>query len=1128
MWSAASQSTDSTDHTGCADRWCSSSPDPRHPRSRWVSFSRSGAGLAVFLAPLLAAAALCPGQQKAPERAAATQPASRPSVPKIAVLPTPQTTEQEILARIQQTKDAGGIKEDERKAVLALYTQALEQIRSAKEFTDKAKAFEQAVKDAPEQLRRFAEAASQPATQPAVRIPQDLSLAEMEAKLKQFQLELTDLTKTATALAGELKDRQARRAQLPERLSEAQAKLKDAEGKLAALAASTDPPRVKDARQALLKATQEALRAEIDAYQRDMATDEMRGALLRAQQGALARQTSRAQAIIKAWQEAVHRRRDEETRRQLAAARRAEREAAQKHPVVQNVTRRNRALAELRAGPEGLTAKQKTVSQSLQAANSQRTKLEKSLERVQKMVAEGISADLVAILLRQHRAELPDIRAYRQRAAARRAEISQARLKLMELNELALRCSDVAAQAQRLVASAEPPVPAHRRQDVREQVQEALQDCKQLVEPLIKEYESYANVLLELNTAERKLVAVTEEFADYIGERILWTRSTSPLELSDLVRCAAALAWLADADSWKEMPSALWAGFRNRLLGTVLVLLVLAALLTFRRRLVALMVAHPKGHSARGGAGFWHSVHQLLLAAGLAVVAPGAMWLVGWLLVSAGARTVLPFALGRGLVVTAGVWLPLALLRKICRKGGLAAAQFGWSADGLARIRRCLFVLAAAGLPLVFLHAVMEAQDNAAHRDSLGRLALMAALVIAAIWLGRLLHPRGRLVRNSRAARERRWAYRLRLVWYPLIVGAPPALAVAAAAGYHYTAAHLGGRLWMQAWLVVGLVMLQALFERWIRAARQRLAQRAQARRGLLAPAAAGRGPAVADAAIKAQEEELDASTMDAQTSQFARYVIAAMLIVGIWVIWGEVLPALNILRRVELWTVSADGTRAAVTLAHLLGAILVFVLTVVAGRNIPGMLEITLLQRLRVDAGVRYAVTRLARYAISVVGVVIALNLIGVKWQHVQWLVAAMTVGLGFGLQEIFGNFISGLILLFERPIRVGDVVTVGETTGTVTRIRIRATTITNWDRKELVVPNKEFITGRLVNWSLSDQTLRLRIPVSIVYGSDTQLAKEKLLRVAQENPNVLDDPAPQALLLKFSELSPKPVKRA
>ena len=140
-------------------------------------------------------------------------------------------------------------------------------------------------------------------------------------------------------------------------------------------------------------------------------------------------------------------------------------------------------------------------------------------------------------------------------------------------------------------------------------------------------------------------------------------------------------------------------------------------------------------------------------------------------------------------------------------------------------------------------------------------------------------------------------------------------------------------------------------------------------------------------------------------------------------------------------------------------------------------------------------------------------------EWNKLQWLVAALSVGLGFGLQEIFANFISGLIILFERPVRIGDVVTIGNLSGTVSRIRIRATTITDFDRKEIIVPNKTFITGQLVNWSLSDTVTRVTIRVGVGYGSDLELVRRLLLQIAQHNPRVLREPNPMVYFLNFGE---------
>jgi len=189
--------------------------------------------------------------------------------------------------------------------------------------------------------------------------------------------------------------------------------------------------------------------------------------------------------------------------------------------------------------------------------------------------------------------------------------------------------------------------------------------------------------------------------------------------------------------------------------------------------------------------------------------------------------------------------------------------------------------------------------------------------------------------------------------------------------------------------------------------------------------------------------------------------------------------------------------------------------------KNIPGLLDVVLLRRLPLDAGARFAVATISRYALVMAGVVCSFDMLGFGWSKLQWLVAAMSVGLGFGLQEIFANFVSGIIMLFERPIRINDIVTVGDIDGRVTRINMRATTITDFNRKELIVPNKEFITGRLVNWSLTDPIIRIMIPVGIAYGSDVDKAIRLLRQVAGQNEIVLDDPPPRAIFKEFGDNS-------
>jgi potassium efflux system protein len=315
---------------------------------------------------------------------------------------------------------------------------------------------------------------------------------------------------------------------------------------------------------------------------------------------------------------------------------------------------------------------------------------------------------------------------------------------------------------------------------------------------------------------------------------------------------------------------------------------------------------------------------------------------------------------------------------------------------------------------------------------------------------------------------------------------------------------------------------------------RRRLAiEQARQRRAEAAAEAGGAG--VGGPAI--DESLLDLAAISDQTRQLIKAGVVLAGLVGMWVIWNGVLPALTYLKDMPIIGPSpsaayqVEGTSpnngggsivnvtTNLTWGQLLFAAVALAATFVASRNLPGLLELTLLKNLPFDAGARYAWTTLIRYTITLVGLIIAASQVGITWDKVQWLVAAMGLGLGFGLQEIFANFISGLVILFERPIRVGDIVTIGETSGIVSRVRIRATTITDWDRKELVVPNKDLVTGRLLNWTLSDLTNRVVIPVGIAYGSDTERARQILLEIAANHPFVLREPAPMATFEGFGD---------
>ncbi|MCU0595632.1 MAG: mechanosensitive ion channel, partial [Desulfobacterota bacterium] len=329
--------------------------------------------------------------------------------------------------------------------------------------------------------------------------------------------------------------------------------------------------------------------------------------------------------------------------------------------------------------------------------------------------------------------------------------------------------------------------------------------------------------------------------------------------------------------------------------------------------------------------------------------------------------------------------------------------------------------------------------------------------------------------------------------------------------------------------LLLGLSLAQGLALKWISSAHRRFAvpgdgDSAERPGDPTDPQQAERSEANPKAAFSPSNEK-KIGDLGERSRTLVNIVTVVVGFFFLWAIWAPVLPALKLAGSTSLWSYTADidGVKQSVpiTLAHLVTSLVAVGLTVVAARNLPGVLELLLLNRLTLDAGARYALHALLRYSVTAIGILVAFGALGLRWSSVQWLVAALSVGLGFGLQEIVANFICGLIILFERPFRVGDVVTIGDQTGAVSRIQIRATTITDWDRRELIVPNKEFITGKLINWSLSDPITRVVVPVGVAYGSDTQATEKLLLKIARENLMVLTQPEPSAFFMGFGDNS-------
>jgi potassium efflux system protein len=491
---------------------------------------------------------------------------------------------------------------------------------------------------------------------------------------------------------------------------------------------------------------------------------------------------------------------------------------------------------------------------------------------------------------------------------------------------------------------------------------------------------------------------------------------------------------------------------------------------------------------------------------------------LGWQLRLLSGPTEFSKAVSFGLLRVASFLLYLRWFQVLCEPGGLAATHFRWPESSLQILRHELSRLMLTFLPAGFVATAIIRLEFATLGGILGRLALIVLVLALAVFLYRLFDTKRGALRLFLLQHPTSMLARLRYLWLSLTVAIPLALAGLSLAGYLYTSVVLTSRFIGTLLLIFGLVMFHQLSMRWLLLIRRRIAfQAALQRREAARVAAEGKDTTVPGSEalpVQVEESEVDLIALSQESQQLLNTAVVILGLIGVWLIWSEVLPAFGVLNRVTLWhqtaIVSGQEKLLPITLADIVFGLFIAVVTIVAAKRFPAFLEIVLLHRLDLTAGSRYAVTTLSRYLIVAIGVGWVVNIMGGSWAQIQWLVAALGVGIGFGLQEIVANFVSGLILLFERPVRVGDIVTVGDVSGVVTRIRIRATTIRTWERKELLVPNKQFITERLLNWSLSDQTLRILVSVGIAYGSDVQKAMSLMTQAAVENERVLTDPSP------------------
>jgi potassium efflux system protein len=1034
-----------------------------------------------------------------------------------------------VLTHIQQLQVATDIDATLKQTLITAYEAILAELKSRAESEKVTKEFQVAYEAAPAATAEAKRRKENPL--PRKIFEGTLEYTQLET-LQSYQLEIQGLAQAATdartRVEAAIVAREARRRDIPRLIAEDKAIVAKLNEELALPSPEGLDPRVREANALLQKSKLLAINERIRRLEQEQRTYDAELELLPARKDVLLAEEKFQQAKLKEVKDELGKRREI----QIADQRRMIEELiAQASPEV-----KTRAQTILKRADDWLQLAKQNSSLRMEV-DSARTELKLWGDRY-KIMTEKIVADKssptssrhvtnfnswVGMMLRKQRSELPDISELRKKLYDYQARSLATDTLILELDDWKASSALADEFSGEPALTGNPTLDQFATAPVLDQKRMLLAIERKLVDEFRVDASNYFENLFSLAVTNQETIEQVYKYLTFIDEHVLWIRSSEPFSKSDTRQLWPSLKWLFDLQNWRSLPEILLKDIQTHLWAYLIGFTCYVALLLNLKRIKRKIADLGKVADRTSCTSYLPTIQVVVLCGLLSMPLAVVHAVLGWRLVSASESNAFANAIGMGLLVGARYFFPLEYIRQICRSAGLAEKHFEWPLETTRQLRKNLRWFIDLAVPSVTIVGVISEFGEARWENSLGRLSFSVLMALCFFYLLNLLHP----ARGAFAEFLRRnaggWIDRLRYFWYCGLAAGPIALMVMSLMGYHYTAIRLAMLLHTTFVTLVGLLLLSNLIRRWLLMRRRQIVI-SQARQRL--EEARRRDPSAATAtptamAASSADSVSDLAVINDQTIRLVRSTLVFAAIAAVAFIWSGVLPAVGVLESIQLWTVegATASERIPITLAHMLVAVPTIIMTVVAARNLPGLMEIALLQHLPIENAVRYAIASLSRYLILILGIAMTFNSIGVRWASIQWLVAALGVGLGFGLQEIFANFVSGLILLFEQPIRVGDVITLGDTTGVVSRIRMRATTVTNFDQQELVIPNKDLITGRLLNWTLSDSTNRITIQVGISYAADPEFACQLLREICSSHPNVLTTPEPTAFFERFGE---------
>ncbi len=1034
-------------------------------------------------------------------------------------------TKDSLQAKIEAINTRQGLDEALKTKVLSIYQSAQDNLGNIERFKAQTIGFNQAIKEAPEKTKQLQKDIEQTLLTVSKQKPEDfskLATAELEQRLNLEKGKISSLDEQLKKLDNELALQQARPQRIREETIIAKQDLDESRKKLEAPSDTTSSNLETEAHQVYLKTLIDSRTAELKMLDVEATSNPARVELLKTGFRLLEIQKNALNPVITAIDNLLTERRQQEDKNQQEALSQEEKELAGKPLIIQALTREN---IQYTRDLQAITAKIERYTAQKTKVDAQTSEIEKDFKSAEKKISLAGLSPALGKILREQRRNLATWDQLASQSETIQNETAITSLEQFKIEDKLKQLTDIDAGVHEIMdQQVDPKLPLEERKAIQDKLRELLNSQNELLNKLAMAYTTYLRTLGDYDFARQQMVSQATQFAGYLDENLLWVKSSDPVNTGYIAGLFHSATWLISPFNWMALiKDALKLSLQNPFLiffGVVSLTLLLLYKKWVKQQLAAISVNVEQMYTDN----FNYTLQAFAYTLILVLPVPLFCYYLGWFLSSNSHVADFTRAIGVGLQSAAKPLFFLQFFYRLFAEEGVARIHFQWQKNTVRVLRKQIAWLRFVAVLSVFIINCTAASKVSIHSDSMGRLALIISMIAMAVFGERLLSPNRGLIKDYINAHPDGWINKLRYIWYPAVISIPVVIIGFAVAGYYLSALELQEKLIVSLRLIFLMVIIHALVVRWLTLVNRQLAiknARQKRKAAFLTekqPAAGGEDPV-----LPVDEELIDIPKINAQTIRLLNVFISLSVIAGFWVIWKNILPAFSFLDRIVLWqrlvTLNNQQSYEPVTMTNLMSAGLYFFIAVVSVRNFSGIMELLVFRRFSIEAGGRYAVNQLANYTLVAIGFISIANELGGSWSQVQWLVAALSVGLGFGLQEIFANLVSGIILLFERPIRVGDTVTIGTVTGKVSRIQMRATTLIDWDQKEHVVPNKTFITSQLVNWTLSDTITRVEVSLGIAYGSDVEMAHKVLLDTLLSTPLILTEPAPSVFMAGFGE---------